>query len=663
MIGKKVAASFLGVAVCSVILLVLLWGTAPAWAQNPKKTTTPPAQGTNSGKPTASAPHPAPAQQHQRGGQSGAHQQPATPNGANGNKGGQTNPNKGTPTTGNRNGHTNPNNGTPTTGNRNGHTNPNNGTPTTGNRNGHTNPNNGTPTTGNKGGQSNPNKGTPTTGNKGGHTNPNNGTPTTGNRNGHTNPNNGTPTTGNRGGQSNPNKGTPTTGNKGGQSNPNKGTPTTGNRNGQTSANRPANNTVIRHQPAGSKTVVLKSGGSATYRSNGQVRVVKTNGMTINRGMYGNTRIVSTQNGRTVVSYGRGVGYSQRSYYSHGGHVYVQRTYYRGGHYYAYGYRTYHWGGRPYYGYAPPYYWHPAYYRWAYNPWPAPVYYRWGWGPAPWYGYYGPYFAPYPVYPTAAFWLTDYMIAANLQAAYAAQQVAQNGGGGLQPIGTESADGNGSPWTFSPLVKVSLDVALGAYMLDAQGAAATGNATQLTPEVKQAIADQLKSEIAAEQAAAGSGKKDTPSTDQIPAAVDPKIRIFVVSSDLDLTTSAGAECGLTPGDVIYRTTDKPDADNMVTATVRSSKKDECAIGATVGVDAGDLQEMHNQLRIQLDAGLKELAEKQGKDGIPTAPDTKTQAGEIPPPKPDESVSSDLQQQQKAAAQVEADLPKPTGNPN
>lgn len=102
---------------------------------------------------------------------------------------------------------------------------------------------------------------------------------------------------------------------------------------------------------------------------------------------------------------------------------------------------------------------------------------------------------------------------------------------------------------------------------------------------------------------------------------------------------------------------------MVNAIVKSSKKDECAVGATVAVDAGDLQEMHNQLRIQLDAGLKELAEKQGKDGIPTAPDTKTQAGEIPAPKPDESVASDLQQQQKDAAQVQAELPNSTGNPN
>jgi hypothetical protein len=52
--------------------------------------------------------------------------------------------------------------------------------------------------------------------------------------------------------------------------------------------------------------------------------------------------------------------------------------------------------------------------------------------------------------------------------------------------------------------------------------------------------------------------------------------------------------------------------------------------------------------------LKTLAEKQGKDGIPAAPDTKTQPGEVPPPQPDTNVDSDLKQQQQDADQAEAD---------
>jgi len=142
--------------------------------------------------------------------------------------------------------------------------------------------------------------------------------------------------------------------------------------------------------------------------------------------------------------------------------------------------------------------------------------------------------------------------------------------------------------------------------------------------------------------------------DQVPPALDPKIRIFVVATDEDLTTSDGTECTLTGGDVLSRTTDKPDDDNMVDAVVKSSKKDECAIGATVGVSADDLQEMHNQLRIQMDAGLKELADKQGKNGLPAAPDTKTTAGEVPPPQADTTVSKDLDEQQKDADAAETE---------
>ena len=402
----------------------------------------------------------------------------------------------------------------------------------------------------------------------------------------------------------------------------------------------------------------MRNGGHATFRRDGRVREIHTaHGMRIEHGMRGGRRIESMHNGRRVVSYGRHGGYSQRAYYRHGGREYVQRTYYRGGHYYAYGYRSYYYGGRPYYGYAPAYYYRPAYYGWAYNPWPAPVYYNWGWAPQPWYGYYGPYFAPYPVYPTAAFWLTDYLIAANLRAAYEAQQAAENGELVPPAIENASADEIAALWSTDPLIAAKLQATYGAYMLGGGAAPASGKGgtTQLSPEVKQAISDEMKNEIAAEKEAAANGQKDAaPSGDQVPAALDPKIRIFVVSTDEDLTTSDGTECALTAGDVISRTGDTPDDDNMVDAVVKSSKKDECAMGATVGISVDDLQEMHNQLRIQMDAGLKELADKQGKDGLPAAPDTKTQPGEVPAPAPDTSVASDLEEQKKEADQAEAE---------
>jgi hypothetical protein len=67
--------------------------------------------------------------------------------------------------------------------------------------------------------------------------------------------------------------------------------------------------------------------------------------------------------------------------------------------------------------------------------------------------------------------------------------------------------------------------------------------------------------------------------------------------------------------------------------------------------------MPTQFREQLDAGLKTLADNQGKNGMPSAPDTTTTAGEVPPPAPDASAEADLQQQQKSADQTEANVPK------
>ena len=95
------------------------------------------------------------------------------------------------------------------------------------------------------------------------------------------------------------------------------------------------------------------------------------------------------------------------------------------------------------------------------------------------------------------------------------------------------------------------------------------------------------------------------------------------SNEEDLTTSDGTECTLTGGGVVYRTGDKPDDDNMVDATVKASRKDECAVGATVGVSTDDLMDMYNNLRQNMADGMKEMANKPAKTGCQRLP--------IPPP--------------------------------
>ncbi len=60
----------------------------------------------------------------------------------------------------------------------------------------------------------------------------------------------------------------------------------------------------------------------------------------------------------------------------------------------------------------------PTYYAWAARPWSNPVVYQWGWQKEPWYAAYGDYFTPYPSYTSLDLWLTDYLIAQNMRAAY-----------------------------------------------------------------------------------------------------------------------------------------------------------------------------------------------------------------------------------------------------
>jgi hypothetical protein len=359
---------------------------------------------------------------------------------------------------------------------------------------------------------------------------------------------------------------------------------------------------------------------------------VDRNGMHIEHGVHGGRTVAGEHNGAHVVNTGRHGGYVQRAYVTRGGHSYYSRTYYDHGHYRTGVYRGYYWHGHPYYGYYPGYWYHPGFYAWGYQPWGAPVYWgvgAWGWGGAPWFGFYGGWFTPYPYYASPAFWLTDYLIAANLQAAYAARQEAN----------AEAAAGDGGGGEPAP--------------------AAASNAPALTPEVKQAIADEVKAQLAAQQAqAAQSGGSAAPApanaSGEVPPALDPARRTFVVDSDLTVVAN-GQECGLTGGDVITRLTDTPDADNMVNASVSASKKSDCAAGQTVAVKVDDLQEMQNHFAEQLNSGLGELAKKQGTGGIPKAPDTSTTASDVPPPAPDTTAAKTLEDQQQAADQTESQV--------
>jgi len=387
-----------------------------------------------------------------------------------------------------------------------------------------------------------------------------------------------------------------------------------------------ANGTISR--------VTLSGGRTATFRSNGGFASIHAGGMQINHGLRGERQIVTVRPDHSrLVSMGSHWGYVQRPYMVRGGRTYVERTYVVNNVTYTRVYRSYYYRGVSYYAYVPPFYFHPRFYGWVYNPWRVPVYYRWAWfiAPPPWYVYWGPYFAPAPVYPSAALWLTDFLLAENLRLAYEAQR---------------EAEANAAAQANQPPPE--------AYQPPPPAPQAEGTTTQITPELKQAIAEEVRAQLAAEQqGASATPPQPAPSSAQAPpGALDPARRLFVVSSSLAASTTDGQNCELTSGDIITRLDDTPDNNNSVRVSVSSSKGNDCRVGSTLMIQVSDLQEMQNQFGDKVDTGLKTLADSSGKGGLPLAPDTGTTAGEVPAPPPDANAESALQGQQKEADQTE-----------
>ncbi|MGO9317251.1 MAG: hypothetical protein ACLPXT_16255 [Terracidiphilus sp.] len=384
--------------------------------------------------------------------------------------------------------------------------------------------------------------------------------------------------------------------------------------------------------PKGGHESFTHSGSAIRTRPNGRISDVHDpkRGMDVHHGLNGNRRVIVERPDHSRIYGERGrPGYVQRGYNYHG-HDFGRRSYFYHGHEYSRFYRGYGYRGLHFDVYAPGFYYHPAFYGWAYNPWASPIRYGWGWGGAPWFGYYGGFFAPSPFYPSAAFWLTDYLVAQDLQAAYAAHQEA----GEAAPVPSE---GGGGP--------------------------------ALTPEVKQEIAAEVNGQIALEnqEAQQNTAQQDTdPGSSGIARMLtDGHKHVFVVGSALDVTDSDQAECALSDGDVLALTSPPPaDATTADLVVLASKGGNECGKTSTVTVQLTDLQEMQNHMRELIDQGLQELQSKQGQGGIPQAPPSAqaqpapAQYAEVAPPA-DPNAGTEVQQQTQQADQAETDVKNDT----
>jgi hypothetical protein len=384
--------------------------------------------------------------------------------------------------------------------------------------------------------------------------------------------------------------------------------------------------------PQATHTVTTQNGAVATIRPNGAIVHVEHQGTVIDHGPRGERHIEAPlQGGGRVVVEGNHRGFVEHSF-QRDNRNFVSRTIVVNNRSEVRVYEHERFRGIDYDRYVPAFYYRPAFYGWFFSPWQGGISFQWGWGA--WFGFYRGYFEPYPVYTAPNYWLTDYLISENLRIAYENQQL-------------DAANQN-------------------SYNNPAPDQGYQSAPVTLSPEVKQAIADEVARQLAQAQAEAqqGGSEQALPPTDSngdvIPPALDPQMSTFIVSSNLQVYDGDVA-CALTPGDVIVRIDDTPGDDGAVEVKVTNTKAGDCRGGARPRVYVTDLQEMLNHFRAQIDTGMQQLAAKQGTNGIPRAPAGSTSTiqgpGQAPP---DPNAANILQQQQRNADAIENQVRQQSG---
>jgi hypothetical protein len=376
---------------------------------------------------------------------------------------------------------------------------------------------------------------------------------------------------------------------------------------------------------------------TVSFDKYGKVSSIHTASMDIHNSARGQRTIISHRaDGSKVVSTGRHSGYVERNVVMNNRN-YIQRTTVINQSVYT---RTFLANGFGGVAFVRPAFFAPGFYGWAYYPWAAPISFTWGWFGAPWYA--GPYFVASPRYPSAAFWLTDYMIGETLATAY---QLHHDAAGFDDAFDDMSGDGSAA------------DLIDAGTSADGDSAPETVRAdatTPITAELKAEIAEEIRQQLTTDNAEASNPSQA--SFDMLPAALSTPNHVFVVSNDLDVTTTDQQLCALQAGDMLQLMTPAASDSGLVELRVASSKRTDCPAGVLVSVSLTDLQEMQNNFQAQIEAGLGTLRDTQGRNGLPSAPPDAVAA----PPRPvtglapfsaaDSAVALDQQREQADQAE-------------
>jgi hypothetical protein len=377
---------------------------------------------------------------------------------------------------------------------------------------------------------------------------------------------------------------------------------------------------------------------AVSFDSRGKVSSIHTANLDINHSTQGRSIVGRREDGVKVVNTGRHSGYAERTTVLNN-RSYTQRTIIVNQHAYISTFVVNRHGGIVVASFVPPVFFAPRFYGWAYYPWAAPIAFNWGWYGAAWYGGPSPYFVASPMYPSAAFWLTDYVIGQTLATAYELHNDAAafnaNGGQGDAAGPEMSFDGN-SDVSSDPQQTVHADAT-----------------TPISPEIKAQIAEEVKRVLADDNAEAANPGQET--FDVLPAALQSPNHVFVLSTDLSVTTADQQVCALQAGDMLQVASPASADSSSVQLRVASSKRLDCPTGILVNVSLPDIQEMQNNFQAQVESGLAKVQEGHGIAGLPALP---PQAAAPPRPAIDglpsltaADASAMLDQQKQQADQV------------
>ncbi len=291
----------------------------------------------------------------------------------------------------------------------------------------------------------------------------------------------------------------------------------------------------------------------------------------------------------------------------------IRRSYLVGNRSYAVVYRGYRYRGVVYYRPVPAYVYSPAFYGWTVQPWASPAAYSWGWAAEPWYTAYSSAFTPYPVYPSLAAWMTDYVIATNLQQAYDAGR----------------AEGLNESQEAPP---------------------------PITSEMKEQIASQVEDHLKNQQqqadAAEAASKPNaqiaevTDSPDDVPEALRPGHVLFRVVTPINVNAD-GQDCVLNTDDWVTRTSDLGQ-DGTVNVQVKASRSSDCQQGSNTKIALNDLMVMEGDFEQQVRTGVQYASQNMGKNGLPQGPNAGAAQIPLGTTVADANLEATLKQQQHDA---------------